>query len=161
MKPAQHPTALRIAQLVNDAGIESQVVEFEQTTRTSAEAAAAVGCEVAQIAKTIVFRGKTSGLAVVVVASGANRVGEKKVEALVGEALGRADADFVRDATGFAIGGVAPVGHTKPIKMLLDEDLRQFESIWAAGGTPFAVFPLTPAQLRDLTRAEWADVKAS
>ena len=161
MKPAQHPTALRIAQLVNDAGIESQVVEFEQTTRTSAEAAAAVGCEVAQIAKTIVFRGKTSGLAIVVVASGANRVSEKKVEALVGEALGRADADFVRDATGFAIGGVAPVGHTKPIKMLLDEDLRQFESIWAAGGTPFAVFPLTPAQLRDLTRAEWADVKAS
>jgi prolyl-tRNA editing enzyme YbaK/EbsC (Cys-tRNA(Pro) deacylase) len=161
MKPAQHPTALRIAELVRDAGVDSQVVEFEQTTRTSAEAAAAVGCEVAQIAKTIVFRGKTSGLAVVVVASGANRVNEKKVEALVGEALGRADADFVRDATGFAIGGVAPVGHTKPIKMLLDEDLRRFESIWAAAGTPFAVFPLTPEQLRALTHAEWADVKSA
>ena len=160
MKPAQHPTALRIAQLVRDAGIETQVVEFEQTTRTSAEAAAAVGCEVAQIAKTIVFRGKASGLAVVVVASGANRVSEKKVEERVGEPLGRADADFVREATGFAIGGVAPVGHAKPIKMLLDEDLRRFESIWAAGGTPFAVFPLTPGQLRELTRAEWADVKA-
>ena len=160
MRPARHPTALRIAELVREAGIESQVVEFEQTTRTSAEAAAAVGCEVAQIAKTIVFRGKASGLAVVVVASGANRVSEKKVEGRVGEALGRADADFVREATGFAIGGVAPVGHVKPIKMLLDEDLRRFESIWAAGGTPFAVFPLTPEQLRELTRAEWADVKA-
>jgi prolyl-tRNA editing enzyme YbaK/EbsC (Cys-tRNA(Pro) deacylase) len=160
MKPAQHPTALRIAQLVRDAGIDSQVVEFEQTTRTSAEAAAAVGCEVAQIAKTIVFRGKTSGLAVVIVASGANRVSEKKVEALVGEALGRADADFVREATGFAIGGVAPIGSTKPVKMLLDEDLQEFASIWAAAGTPFAVFPLTPAQLSSLTQAGWADVKS-
>ncbi|HLX23122.1 MAG TPA: YbaK/EbsC family protein [Usitatibacter sp.] len=160
MKPAQHPTALRISQLVRDAGVDSQVVEFEQTTRTSAEAAAAVGCEVAQIAKTIVFRGKASGLAVVVVASGANRVSEKKVEALVGESLGRADADFVREATGFAIGGVAPVGHTKPVKMLLDEDLQRFESIWAAGGTPFAVFPLTPSQLSSLTQAGWADVKS-
>jgi Cys-tRNA(Pro) deacylase len=160
MKPAQHPTALRISQLVREAGVDSQVVEFEQTTRTSAEAAAAVGCEVAQIAKTIVFRGKTSGLAVVVVASGANRVSEKKVEALVSESLGRADADFVREATGFAIGGVAPIGHTKPIKMLLDADLQRFASIWAAGGTPFAVFPLTPEQLRKITNADWADVKS-
>ncbi len=160
MKPAQHPTALRISQLVREAGVDSQVVEFEQTTRTSAEAAAAVGCEVAQIAKTIVFRGKTTGLAVVVVASGANRVNEKKIEAVVGESLGRADADFVREATGFAIGGVAPIGHTKPVKMLLDEDLRRFESIWAAGGTPFAVFPLTPDQLRKITGAEWSNVKA-
>ncbi len=160
MRPAQHPTALRIAQLVKDAGLDAQVVEFEQTTRTSAEAAAAVGCEVAQIAKTIVFRGKTSGLAIVVVASGSNRVSESKVEALVGEPLGRADADFVRDATGFAIGGVAPLGHTKPVKIVLDEDLGRFETIWAAAGTPFSVFPLKPAELRVLTRADWADVRA-
>ena len=160
MKPAQHPTALRIAQLIRDAGIDTQVVEFEQTTRTSAEAAAAVGCEVAQIAKSIVFRGKESGLAIVVVASGANRVSESKVQARVGEGLARADADFVRDATGFAIGGVAPTGHSKPVKLLLDENLRRFATIWAAAGTPFSVFPVTPDQLRALTRAEWSDVKA-
>jgi len=160
MKPARHPTALRIAQLIRDAGIDTQVVEFEQTTRTSAEAAAAVGCEVAQIAKSIVFRGKESGLAIVVVASGANRVSEPKVQALVGEALARADADFVREATGFAIGGVAPTGHSKPVKLLLDEDLRGFATIWAAAGTPFSVFPVTPEQLRALTAAEWSDVKA-
>ena len=160
MKPAQHPTALRIAQLIRDAGIDTQVVEFEQTTRTSAEAAAAVGCEVAQIAKSIVFRGKESGLAIIVVASGANRVSESKVQARVGEGLLRADADFVRDATGFAIGGVAPTGHSKPVKLLLDEDLRRFATIWAAAGTPFSVFPATPDQLRALTRAEWSDVKA-
>jgi prolyl-tRNA editing enzyme YbaK/EbsC (Cys-tRNA(Pro) deacylase) len=160
MKPAQHPTALRIAQLLRDAGVDTQVVEFEQTTRTSAEAATAVGCDVAQIAKTIIFRGKTSGLAIVIVASGSNRVSESKVEALVGEPLARADADFVRDATGFAIGGVAPLGHTRPVKILLDEDLQRFETIWAAGGTPFSVFPLTADQLRQLTRAGWADVKA-
>jgi prolyl-tRNA editing enzyme YbaK/EbsC (Cys-tRNA(Pro) deacylase) len=161
MKPAQHPTALRIAALLRDAGLDTQVVEFEQPTRTSAEAAAAVGCDVAQIAKTIVFRGKTSGLAIVVVASGSNRVSEPKVEVLVGEPLGRADADFVREATGFAIGGVAPLGHTKPVKIALDEDLRRFASIWAAAGTPFSVFPLTPDQLGTLTGAAWSDVRAS
>ena len=160
MKPARHPTALRIAQLLQAAGLDSHVVEFEQTTRTSAEAAAAVGCEVAQIAKSIVFRGKTSGLAIVIVASGSNRVSESKVEAIVGEPLGRADADFVREATGFAIGGVAPLGHSKPVKMVLDEDLRRFATIWAAAGTPFSVFPLTADQLRHVTGAEWADVKA-
>jgi prolyl-tRNA editing enzyme YbaK/EbsC (Cys-tRNA(Pro) deacylase) len=160
MKPAQHPTALRITQYLRDAGLDTHVVEFEQPTRTSAEAAAAIGCEVAEIAKSIVFRGTASGQAVVVVASGINRVSEAKVEARVGEKLARADADFVRDATGYAIGGVAPVGHAKPVKLLLDEDLRRFAKVWAAGGTPYSVFPLTPEELRGITRAEWADVKA-
>ena len=159
MKPAQHPTALRTAQLLRDAGLASQVVEFEQPTRTSAEAATAIGCSVAEIAKSIVFRGKVSGLAVVVVASGDNRVSEKKVAAMVDEPLQRADAEFVRSATGYAIGGVAPIGHSRPVKLVLDEDLRRFETIWAAAGTPFSVFRLTPAQLRELTGAEWATVK--
>ncbi|MEY3125518.1 MAG: hypothetical protein RLZZ573_2038, partial [Pseudomonadota bacterium] len=105
MKAAQHPTALRNAQLLRLADILTDVVEFEQPVRTSAEAAAAIGCSVAVIAKSIVFRGQTSGLAVMVVASGDNRVSEAKVAALVGEGLGRADADFVRAATGYAIGG--------------------------------------------------------
>ncbi|NMF87990.1 YbaK/EbsC family protein [Aromatoleum petrolei] len=159
MKPAQHPTALRTAQLLNEAGIDTRVVEFEQPTRTSAEAAAAIGCTVAEIAKSIVFRGKESGQAVVVVASGDNRVSEAKVAAQVGEALARADADFVRSATGYAIGGVAPLGHAQPVKLLLDDDLRRFATVWAAAGTPFSVFPLSPAQLQALTGAAWSDVR--
>jgi prolyl-tRNA editing enzyme YbaK/EbsC (Cys-tRNA(Pro) deacylase) len=108
MKPAEHPTARRTQQLLAERGIATTVVEFEQPTRTSAEAAAAIGCTVAEIAKSIVFRGKASGQAILVVASGDNRVCERKVAELVGEKLGRADADFVRSATGYAIGGVAP-----------------------------------------------------
>jgi len=159
MKPAQHPSALRIAGLLRDAGIEANVVEFEQPTRTSADAAAAIGCSVAEIAKSVVFRGKASGQAIVVVASGTNRVSEEKVAAMVGEALARADAEFVRAATGYVIGGVAPIGHAQPVKLLLDGDLRQFAKVWAAGGTPHTVFPLTPEELRQVTRAEWSDVK--
>jgi prolyl-tRNA editing enzyme YbaK/EbsC (Cys-tRNA(Pro) deacylase) len=159
MKPARHPTALRTAELLRKAGIATRVVEFEQPTRTSAEAAAAIGCAVAEIAKSIVFRGRTSGLAIVVVASGDNRVSEAKVAATLGEPLARADADFVRSATGYAIGGVAPIGHTRPVKLLLDEDLRKFETIWAAAGTPFSVFALTPEELCRLTGANWVEVR--
>jgi len=159
MKPARHPTALRTSQLLRDAGIDTQVVEFEQPTRTSADAAAAIGCSVAEIAKSIVFRGADSGQAVVVVASGDNRVSEAKVSEKVGEPLARADGDFVRAATGYAIGGVAPVGYSEPVKLILDEDLKRFDKVWAAGGTPFSVFPLQPDQLRRLTGAEWADIK--
>jgi len=159
MKPAQHPSALRIAELLRESGIEANVVEFEQPTRTSADAAAAIGCSVAEIAKSVVFRGKASGQAIVVVASGTNRVSEEKVAGIVGEALARADADFVRAATGYVIGGVAPIGHAQPVKLLLDGDLRQFAKVWAAGGTPHTVFPLTPEELRQVTRADWSDVK--
>ena len=159
--------------------VEPGVVEFEQPTRTSAEAAAAIGCTVAEIAKSVVFRGASgravivvasgaaksvvfrgaSGRAVIVVASGANRVSEKKVAGFVGEPLGRADADFVREATGYAIGGVAPIGHSAPVVIVLDEDLRLFPRIWAAAGTPFSVFPLTPEQLARITAAPWAEVR--
>jgi prolyl-tRNA editing enzyme YbaK/EbsC (Cys-tRNA(Pro) deacylase) len=159
MKPALHPTAVRTQQLLRAAGIDTHVVEFEQPTRTSAEAAGAIGCSVAEIAKSIVFRGRTSGQAVVVVASGDHRVSEAKVAAKLGEPLARADADFVRTATGYAIGGVAPIGHSQPVKLLLDEDLQRFETVWAAGGTPFSVFPLKPEQLASLTGADWTDVR--
>jgi prolyl-tRNA editing enzyme YbaK/EbsC (Cys-tRNA(Pro) deacylase) len=159
MKPAQHPTAVRLSQRLRDSGIDSTVVEFEQPTRTSADAAAAIGCTVAEIAKSVVFRGQSSGQAVVVVASGANRVSEEKVAAKVGEPLARADADFVRASTGYVIGGVAPIGHAQPVKLLIDEDLRRYEKVWAAGGTPYTVFPLTPDQLRSVTGADWSDVK--
>lgn len=159
MKLATHPTSLRIQKLLDEAGIDSRVVEFEQPTRTSAEAAAAVGCSVAQIAKSVVFRTKATNQAVIVVASGDNRVSEDKVAGLVGEKLGRADAEFVRQATGFAIGGVAPLGHAAPVRIFLDADLQAFDTIWAAAGTPFSVFPLTPFQLATLTGVPWSDVR--
>lgn len=159
MKPAEHPTAQRTQQMLAAAGLAGAVVEFEQPTRTSTEAATAIGCSVAEIAKSIVFRGKASGQAVLVVASGDNRVCERKVAALVGEKLGRADADFVRAATGYAIGGVAPLGHAQPVRLLLDRDLQRFTRIWAAGGTPYSVFPLTPSELQALTGSDWQDIR--
>lgn len=159
MKPAEHPTALRVQQLLVEAGIGTRVVEFEQPTRTSAEAAAAIGCTVAEIAKSVVLRAKTSNQAVVVVASGDNRVCETKLAALVGEPIGRANADFVREATGYVIGGVSPLGHSQPVKLLLDADLQRFETIWDAAGTPFSVFPLTPDQLAAITGAAWSDIR--
>ena len=159
MKPAQHPTALRTQRLLAEAGIATAVVEFEQPTRTSAEAATAIGCTVAEIAKSVVFRAKPSGQAVVVVASGDNRVCEDKVSRLVGERLGRANADFEREATGYVIGGVSPLGHANPVKVVLDADLRRFTTIWAAAGTPFSVFPLAPEQLVAITGATWADIR--
>lgn len=159
MKPASHPDAVRIQGLLDAAGIAACVVEFEQSTHSSAEAAAAIGCPVEQIAKTIVFRGKSSGEAVVVIASGTNRVCEKKLAALLGEKMGRADADYVLAVTGYAVGGVAPLGHPRPLRLLLDQDLQRFERIWSAAGTPNAVFALMPAQLQALTGAPWADLR--
>ena len=152
--------ALRTQALLAEAGLAVSVVEFEQPTRTSAEAAEAVGCSVAEIAKSVVFRNKSEGGAIVVVASGANRVSETKVAASLGVKLGRADADFVRESTGYVIGGVAPLGHTGPVRLVLDQDLLQFEEVWAAAGTPFSVFPLAPAALQALTGADWSDVRA-
>ncbi len=160
MKPAAHPSALRVQRILHDAGLKVQVVEFEQPTRTCAEAATAVGCSVAEIAKSVVFRAKVSGQAVVVVASGDNRVCEQKVSRLVGEKLGRADANFVRASTGYAIGGVSPLGHAQPVHLILDADLLRFDTVWAAAGTPNSVFPLSPSQLEQVTGVtSWSDVR--
>ena len=145
------PAARRIQEMLAQRGHACEVIEFAETTRSAAEAAAAVGCEVAQIAKSLVFRAKPSGRAVLVIASGANRVDETLIAAALGEALGKADAAFVRERTGFAIGGVAPIGHATPPVTFIDRDLLRYETIWAAAGTPFAVFRLTPAQLVELT----------
>jgi prolyl-tRNA editing enzyme YbaK/EbsC (Cys-tRNA(Pro) deacylase) len=134
-----------------------RVLEFEQSTHSSAEAAAAIGCDVAQIAKSMLFRAADGG-PVLVVASGANRVDEKKVAALIGQKISRADAGFVLERTGFAVGGVPPVGHVTAPLTLLDRDLRQFGEIWAAAGSPNAVFGLTPEDLVRLTGAAFVDV---
>lgn len=154
MKPATAPSALKV-QAVLGPGFE--VVEFEASTRTSEDAANAIGCGVAEIAKSLVFR-SASGKPVLVIASGTNRVDEKKVRALLGEKIERADADFVREMTGFAIGGVPPVGHASPPVVLIDRDLEQFAEVWAAAGTPNSVFKVTPAELVRLTGGQVADV---
>ena len=156
MRKAAAASALRVQAVLGDA---YEVLEFEAGTRTAADAAAAVGCTVAEIAKSLVFKA-ASGRPVLVVASGVNRVDEKKVAALIGEKIGRADADFVRENTGFAIGGVPPVGHAVAPFVLVDADLLGFEAIWAAAGTPNAVFRLTPGALVELTGGRVAEVKA-
>ncbi|HJU30688.1 MAG TPA: YbaK/EbsC family protein [Hyphomicrobiaceae bacterium] len=154
MKPATAPSALKV-QAVLGPGFE--VLEFEESTRTSQDAAAAVGCTVAEIAKSLIFK-SAEGRAVLVIASGVNRVDEKKVAALLGQKIGRADADFVRDRTGYAIGGVPPVGHASTPIVLIDTDLMQFSHVWAAAGTPNAVFRLTPDDLVGLTQGRVADL---
>jgi len=145
------PSAQRVQDALAARGFPNQVRELEQTARSAAEAAAAVGCEVGQIAKSLVFKGRVSGRAVLVIAAGSNRVDTGKVEALVGEPLDRPDADFVRAETGFAIGGIPPLGHDRALVTIIDEDLRRHPSIWAAAGHPNAVFPLTPDELERMT----------
>ncbi len=152
------PAAVRVQQLLSGMGLETQVIEFAETTKTSADAAQQIGCSVARIAKSLIFRARQSNRPVLVIASGVNRVDEKALEALLGEKIGKADADFVRDKTGYAIGGVAPVGHASPPVTFIDEDLLKLETIWAAAGTPFAVFRLTPADLVRLTAGRVATI---
>ncbi|SFH75450.1 Cys-tRNA(Pro) deacylase, prolyl-tRNA editing enzyme YbaK/EbsC [Collimonas sp. OK307] len=150
-------SAQRVADLLTAMGHDKQVVMLPETGKTSAEAAAGLGCSVAEIAKSIVFRRLTDDAAVMVVASGSNRVDETKVAALVGP-LGKADARFVRERIGYAIGGVCPIGHLGKTVMLIDQDLLELGSVWAAAGHPHAVFNLTPQQLVTMTAAPVADV---
>ncbi|MCL4506551.1 MAG: YbaK/EbsC family protein [Chloroflexi bacterium] len=153
------PSAQRVQDALKSAGFENKVIELPQTTRSAAEAAQAISCTVAQIAKSLVFRTGTSRRALLVIASGANRVNEKRFAALIGEAIERPDADFVRQQTGFAIGGVPPIGHAVPLETYIDEDLQQYMDIWAAAGTPVAIFHLTPDQLISMTGGRVINVK--
>lgn len=153
------PSARRVQQALAELGLGFKVVEFPASTRTAAEAAAAIGCEVGQIAKSLVFRGRSSDRPVLVVASGANRVDESKVRDLIGEPIERADAAFVRARTGFAIGGVAPLGHSERPISVIDEDLLAFPEIWAAAGTPNAVFCLQPRDLEVITGGKLGKVR--
>jgi prolyl-tRNA editing enzyme YbaK/EbsC (Cys-tRNA(Pro) deacylase) len=152
-------SAQRVQAALAAHGIAAEVREFPASTRTSAEAAAAIGCTIGQIAKSLVFRARTTDRAVMVIASGANRVDEKAVAARLGEPIGRADADFVRARTGFAIGGVPPIGHAEPLPIFIDRDLLAFDEIWAAAGTPNAVFRLRPADLVAMTGGDVADIR--
>jgi Cys-tRNA(Pro) deacylase len=154
MKPAASEGALRVQAILGDG---FRVLEFDESTHSSAEAAAAVGCVLAQIAKSMVFKA-ADGAPVLVVASGANRVDEKKIAALLGRKISRADADFVLRHTGFAVGGVPPLGHVTLPATFLDRDLETYPTIWAAAGSPNAVFELTPGDLVRLTGAAFADI---
>jgi prolyl-tRNA editing enzyme YbaK/EbsC (Cys-tRNA(Pro) deacylase) len=151
------------AQKVQDAlaqlGYEYKIIEFDGSTRTAEDAAARVGCEVGQIVKSLIFMGKKSGKAILILTSGANRVDVKRVKVYAKEALRRADPDYVRARTGFAIGGIPPLGHIHPIETYIDEDLLSFEEIWAAAGTPNAVFKLKSGDLPKMTNAEIIRVK--
>ncbi|MCC7129545.1 MAG: hypothetical protein B6D39_01600 [Anaerolineae bacterium UTCFX2] len=153
------PSAQKIQQALETRGVKLQVIELADSTRTSAEAAQAIGCGVGQIVKSLVFKAKRSERPILVIASGVNRVDERRIEKLIGEPLGKADADFVRARTGFVIGGVPPFGHAEPVETFIDQDLLNYSELWAAAGTPHAVFRLTPDELLFLSDGKVAPVK--
>ena len=141
------------------AGYSADFLRFAESTRSSEEAAAAVGCAVGQIAKSLVFRTRTDDRPVLVIASGANRVGPERVSDIVGDGIAQADATFVRARTGFAIGGVAPLGHKDAPIVVIDEDLLAFDTIWAAAGAPNVVFRIDPCHLEAMTGGVVARVR--
>jgi prolyl-tRNA editing enzyme YbaK/EbsC (Cys-tRNA(Pro) deacylase) len=147
-------SARKVQHALSAIGMQLEVVELPDSTRTSQEAAAAVGCQVGQIAKSIIFQALVSHRPVLVIASGPNRVNEQVIARLVREDIGKADADFVRNRTGFVIGGVPPLGHAEQLETFIDQDLLQYPEIWAAAGTPHAVFRLTPADLLKMTKGK-------
>jgi prolyl-tRNA editing enzyme YbaK/EbsC (Cys-tRNA(Pro) deacylase) len=151
------PSARRVQDALVAAGLDCRIVEHAVAARTSAEAAAALGCSIAEIAKSLVFRRGDHG-AVLVIASGANRVDERKVAALLGEPIGKADAALVRELTGYAIGGIPPLAHATPLPTLIDRDLLRFDRVNAAGGTPNAMFPIRPADLVRVSGGRVAEI---
>jgi prolyl-tRNA editing enzyme YbaK/EbsC (Cys-tRNA(Pro) deacylase) len=159
MTPELSPSARKVQDALAALGVACQVVELPASTRSAQEAAQAIGCTVAQIVKSLVFRGRQTGRPVLVLASGPNRVDEAGLGKLLGEPLERADADFVRQHTGFVIGGVPPIGHSEPLETYIDEDLLRHGELWAAAGTPHAVFRLTPDDLQAISRGQVAVVK--
>ena len=153
------PSAQKIQDLLKSLGYDYTVVEHTESTRTAQEAAERAGCELGQIVKSLIFKGKTTGKPILVLTSGANRVDEKRISEYAGEAISRAEADFVRTVTGFAIGGVPPVGHAQAMETYLDEDFQQYATIWAAAGTPNAIFELKTEDLQKMTSGRIVRVK--
>ena len=152
-------SAQKIQDQLNALGYNYTVIEHADSTRTAQEAAERAGCELGQIVKSLIFRGKASGKPILVLTSGANRVDEKRIAEYAGEPIGRADADFVRAMTGFAIGGVPPIGHAQAMETYLDEDFLQYQTIWAAAGTPNAIFELMTTDLQKMTDGKVVQVK--
>lgn len=146
----------RVRAALEAAGVEPRILEMPGETRTAAQAAAAAGCALDQIAKSIIFRGEATGHVVLFLTAGGNRVDPARASAVAGQALGKADADLVRAETGFAIGGVAPVGHLTPIASFFDPRLLDFDTVWGAAGTPRHIFPIAPKLLHAITGARLA-----
>ncbi len=153
------PSAQKVQDALHDLGFDLDIIEDAESTRTAQEAADRVGVTLGQIVKSLIFKGKTSGKPILVLTSGSNRVNEKRIKEYCGEKIERPDADYVREVTGYAIGGVPPIAHAQAMETYLDEDLLQYEIIWAAGGTPKAVFKLTPDDLQKMTGGRVAGVK--
>ncbi|MCB0130610.1 MAG: YbaK/EbsC family protein [Caldilineaceae bacterium] len=151
-------SAKRVQDFLAVRGFACDVQELPASTRTAQEAADTIGCTVGQIAKSLVFKEETTDRPILVIASGMNRVDVAKIHQAVGLRLGKADGKFVKARVGYAIGGVPPVGHNEALTTLLDQDLKNFATIWAAAGTPFAVFQLRPADLEPLTNGTWIDL---
>lgn len=151
-------SAARVQAALDELNLDCQVVVMPASTRTAADAAQACGCQVGQIVKSLVFTGKQSGEPVLILASGCNMVDTKKVKAHLGEKISKADAELVRERTGYAIGGVPPLGHRTAMRVLIDQDLLQYQTIWAAAGTPQAVFQLTPQILLQAVPGEVVEV---
>lgn len=150
----------RIKNFLESKGLDVEVKEILESTRTAAEAADAIGCKVDEIAKSILFKGKETGKPVLVIASGSKRINEKKIEAESGEKIVKADAEFVKRETGFPIGGVPPFGHEnqEKIKVFVDNDLMDHEKVWAAAGTPNSVFRISPKELVRVSEGKVMDV---
>ncbi len=159
MEEKLNRSAERVQAALDECGVSLSVLELAASTRTSQEAAAAVGCEVGQIAKSVIFRGKVTDKPVLVIACGNNRVDEKKLAEYCGEAIAKSDAAFVMDQTGYAIGGVPPIGHKKQLETYIDEELLTYPEVWGAAGTPHAVFKLTPEMLLKITRGKLVQIK--
>ncbi len=152
-------SARKVKEALQDLGMSLDVIELPASTRTAIDAAQAVNCQLGQIVKSLVFKAKRSQRPVLVLASGQNRVDERLIEELIGEPLGKADADFVRQHTGFVIGGVPPVAHLEKLETFIDEDLLTFPVLWAAAGTPHAVFQLIPLELVRITSGKVVRIK--
>jgi prolyl-tRNA editing enzyme YbaK/EbsC (Cys-tRNA(Pro) deacylase) len=146
-------SAQRVLNTATSLGLAVEIVDMPHSTRTAGEAAKACGCAVGQIVKSLVFCGKSSGQPYLLLVSGANRVDQSKIAATLGEVLDRPDAQFVREVTGFAIGGIPPFGHDTPLKTWIDRDLMTFAHVWAAAGTPNCVMKLDPQALKSATGA--------
>ncbi|HSJ88817.1 MAG TPA: YbaK/EbsC family protein [Anaerolineales bacterium] len=157
--PTLSSSAQKIQDQLKSLGYDYTVVEHAESTRTAQEAADRAGCELGQIVKSLIFQGRDSGKPILVLTSGANRVDEKRISEYAGEPIRRADAEFVRMVTGFAIGGVPPVGHIQKMETYIDEDFLQYPTIWAAAGTPNAIFELKTGDLQTLTNGKVVRVK--
>ena len=159
MSTTLSPSAQKIQDLLKSLGYDYSVIEHTESTRTAQEAADRAGCDLGQIVKSMIFMGQQTGKPILVLTSGANRVDEKRISEYAGEGIGRAQADFVRSVTGFAIGGVPPIGHLQKMETYIDEDFLPYETVWAAAGTPNAIFELQTEALQKMTAGKVVRVK--